>query len=576
MPRLLVFAALLSLALLRPAWAETLGGALSPTSPAFEGYRYAAYNFEAPAGNALITVRSSAFDSYLLLLGPQGQVLTNDDHSMAVTKLGSDAGLALPEGSTGTWIVVATTYSPDSIGAFEVYTEGLQPLVPVSDSVLDRETLASAFAGRGILDQEAVRRDSIAAAAERLSLQSYRDDLTRQLQNEISRNEFDRASTESRLQELENKETELLEALKYIESLSSSNDLVRVLVDRELSSNRSLIDSIASTASDELASVDASRAAISEIEELNVISGRLGEIEEALLQSDTPQKIQQIRPELLRERQNFETLANSIAEKLLDLGILDHLQFGSLLGTGRPTGGNNSQIVFNSGELMSGMILGLESVSGGGGGGAARLDPSVYLPQVFPWPPPDASARCRIDSQVFAEAGAATLGGVADLLADALAQAGYTGPGYLGVPSGFAMVTRIEQTDGAGQPLAGEARWATRIAAVKSFTIGGYLRALLTSEPGYFRVIVIIVTDERFSMNGARGRLETLERWSRQGLDALVPEIRATPFTDDHVVSALVYEFEKPSKAADPEVRLPGRNDGPTHLSHTRFAGHLL
>jgi hypothetical protein len=203
-------------------------------------------------------------------------------------------------------------------------------------------------------------------------------------------------------------------------------------------------------------------------------------------------------------------------------------------------------------------------------------DPAAALPELFPWPPPDASARGRIDRRLFGDVQPETLGEVADALAAALADAGYSGPGYLGVPSGFAIVTRIEQTDGEGQPLAGDARWSTGIAAVKSFSILGYLRALLTAEPGYFRVLVLVVTDARFAESGVRGRLETLERWSRQGLNALVPAVRDMPYTTTHEITALVYEFEKPSRDADPEVKVPGRNPAPGHLGHTRFAGFIL
>lgn len=137
------------------------------------------------------------------------------------------------------------------------------------------------------------------------------------------------------------------------------------------------------------------------------------------------------------------------------------------------------------------------------------------------------------------------------------------------------MVTRIEQVDRSGRPLAGNARWATQIVVVKSFSISAVIRALMTAEPGFFRVVVLVVTDKPFDDNGARARLETLEIWSRKGVDALVPAVRDMPFGENHKISALVYEFEKDSENEDPLVRIPGNNEVPSHLTHTRFARFL-
>jgi hypothetical protein len=77
-------------------------------------------------------------------------------------------------------------------------------------------------------------------------------------------------------------------------------------------------------------------------------------------------------------------------------------------------------------------------------------------------------------------------------LGDALRDAGYVGSSYFGVPGGFALITQVEQTDGKGRPLRGK-RWSPRIATIKSFTLVGILRALLTAEPGFFRVLALIV-----------------------------------------------------------------------------------
>jgi hypothetical protein len=194
-----------------------------------------------------------------------------------------------------------------------------------------------------------------------------------------------------------------------------------------------------------------------------------------------------------------------------------------------------------------------------------------WLPAMLPWPPPNPSDRVVLDRSLLADTNGppTTLGGVSDRLESALTNAGYPGSSYWGVPGGFALVTKLEQTDRDGTPLAGRMRWQTSIATMKCFCLTQYLNALLTAPPGFYRVLVFVVTTQEFAPVREREPIDTIERWSQLGLNDLPSGLRATPFTDEHEVTVLLYEFVKRSDADRPE-------SGPARISardHLRAAG---
>lgn len=83
----IVFVLVVTLVALRPAVAGTVCGELTTQSTSFEGYRYAVFLFDSPQSDPWIAMHSAAFDRHLLLVVPDGRVLTNDDHSLSVNKL---------------------------------------------------------------------------------------------------------------------------------------------------------------------------------------------------------------------------------------------------------------------------------------------------------------------------------------------------------------------------------------------------------------------------------------------------------------------------------------------------------
>ena len=204
-------------------------------------------------------------------------------------------------------------------------------------------------------------------------------------------------------------------------------------------------------------------------------------------------------------------------------------------------------------------------------------NPWVWLPEFFPWPPPEASSRVVLDGNVASDwvEDVRTLGEVDDTLNQALSTAGYSGPSYFGVKKGFALVTQLEQTDRDGVPLDGVARWSTGIVAMKRFALVEYIRALLTAPKGYYRVLAFIVTSEPFAKPGPRGRFETVERWSREGHTHLPAAVRAMRFSEDHRVTVLVYEFLKAEENDQPMTSVPGRLTAREHLERSALLASL-
>ena len=87
------------------------------------------------------------------------------------------------------------------------------------------------------------------------------------------------------------------------------------------------------------------------------------------------------------------------------------------------------------------------------------------MPGLHPWPPPEAPVRLvlrrtLIDPDSNPEL---TLGDVDRRLTAALAEAGYAGHGYSGVPGGFAIVTPVERFLPDGSPLDPTTRWSTKL-----------------------------------------------------------------------------------------------------------------
>lgn len=195
-------------------------------------------------------------------------------------------------------------------------------------------------------------------------------------------------------------------------------------------------------------------------------------------------------------------------------------------------------------------------------------EPAYSMP-AFQWPPPRASEEYVLPRNVFGDGSRALIFLDVDrILVAALNAGGYTARSYYSVPKGFALATRIEQINQDGTPKMPPARFALEPEQVSVFRPMDYLKALLNGVPGYYRVIVFILTDTPFQASGAKATEAQATAWVSSGVNVLPRTIGDLPFTRDVNCTALVYEFmRKPGADSDAtEFAMPGHLDAMTHL----------
>ncbi|MCP4395742.1 MAG: hypothetical protein GY801_00315 [bacterium] len=581
-------------------------------STQFQGYYYEVYEFKRNGSvDGFVAVLSSAFDAYLILIDPAGDISTNDDHNPRIELPGSrpsDAALLVDVNLAGRWLAIATTYHPGEEGDYTLRHEGVTDLHRVDRAQIDVKQVEKAFGERGVWsDAERLRREEkarverlrreeearvakIEALVEQLSLRSYRREIKRELDEAITRQTDSYAHSRHRIDELEQREKALQDALVDADRLTTnSKALIRELLERELEPVQRNAEDAAANAVESLGKREAFAAALEALDRLDNVAMELQRAEASLLSAKTSEEVAVAQVESGRLREKRAALSAEIAEKLLDSKIVIRLRFGGFrtyrelwaIRMVEQNSGFSRRITrisgFSLGFASHGWPLMSVARSLQGLENPPEINAAVWLHNLLPWPPPDASTRAVIRPEFFEDFQEGRfLGDIDGILIEALVKAGYHGSSYLGVPNGFAIVTRLEQTDRHGVPLGDEARWSAKIQPIKSFSIVNFLRALLTSPPGYFRVITLVISDEPFSSSGIRMQLDTLEHWSRMGLNFPPPEIRELSYTEDYRVTALVYEFEKKTEHDQPEVHIPGELSVAKHLEHTRFAAYLL
>jgi hypothetical protein len=184
----------------------------------------------------------------------------------------------------------------------------------------------------------------------------------------------------------------------------------------------------------------------------------------------------------------------------------------------------------------------------------------------FPWPPPRASSQAVLDI------GETTgpLGLLDQNLSLVLENNGYTERSYFAVPGGFALVTRLEQTEADGRPKTGDARWAITVGPLQEFSLSAYLKALFTANPGYYRVLAFIVTSTPFSQSETTVSRDEAMRWLARGLNVLPAAVAEQPMTPAHRATVLVYEFEQQQSSSDrTRLAIPGRLTARAHLERS-------
>jgi len=168
--------------------------------------------------------------------------------------------------------------------------------------------------------------------------------------------------------------------------------------------------------------------------------------------------------------------------------------------------------------------------------------------QAFPWPPPAASAETVIPDKWLPTKGGADLANVAVTLESALRESHYPKWSYSSVPNGFALISQMEQIKPDGTPSPDPARWSADLPWVANMTLIEFVRALVNAPPGYYRVIVFIVTNQPWPRTGEKPTGDEAKQWLAEGFTWLPPSIGELPYGPDYRITALVYEFKKASK----------------------------
>ncbi len=230
------------------------------------------------------------------------------------------------------------------------------------------------------------------------------------------------------------------------------------------------------------------------------------------------------------------------------------------------TGSMTTDTAMGTMSTDTGMGMGTDMTTSSPMGSDTTMPPQEEEYPEFPWPPPEASASVVIPRQFLASAtGTTILSDVDRRLVNVLERNGYFESSYYAVPGGFALVTKMEQINAAGESKDRATRWIIERQPLQKFSLNEYLRALFSAAPGRYRVIVFIVTPHPFSQSEATVTSREASRWLGKGVDQLPGTIGRLNF-ERLKCTALIYEFARTSDVADPMLRKPSSLQGRTHL----------
>jgi len=198
-----------------------------------------------------------------------------------------------------------------------------------------------------------------------------------------------------------------------------------------------------------------------------------------------------------------------------------------------------------------------------------------FLMSEFPWPPPRSSAMKVIPDNFFRNVREVDiqLADVDTRINNALDASGYVERSYYAVPGGFALVTRLEKINSDGTPKLGADRWASEVGPLRlyPFDVDAYIKALFTSNPGFFRIIVFIVTPHPFTQTDEIVNRQDAISWLHRGSNKLPYELGIQPYTYQYSCTVLIYEFEKIAGKQAASTVLPGKLSGKTHLEKSKL-----
>jgi len=196
----------------------------------------------------------------------------------------------------------------------------------------------------------------------------------------------------------------------------------------------------------------------------------------------------------------------------------------------------------------------------------------IHLPY-FPWPPPQFFQSQTLSEHLYPNN--RSLGDVDARLRQGLKATGYAQRSYFQVPGGFALVTQLEQFKVDGSPKSGANRWKDYPVQENFEGVWDYLKTLVMSTPGNFRIFVFIVTDQPYGQSSQRVGKQEAVAWLSDGLNRLPPQIAEMQLNKQHYLDVLVYEFEAPPGTKLCAQKWPAILNAQTHLQKTGIGPSL-
>jgi outer membrane protein OmpA-like peptidoglycan-associated protein len=187
----------------------------------------------------------------------------------------------------------------------------------------------------------------------------------------------------------------------------------------------------------------------------------------------------------------------------------------------------------------------------------------------FPLPAPQPSERFSISHASFGS-GTTTLRQVDRRLRLGLARGNYRQPSYLAVPNGFAMILRTERRQPDAKPWANPTeRWQlgpTTLLPSDAGLLSRFISAWSKgpANAGEYRTYVFIVTTADIQASAPPPSSAEAQRWLDTGRAGELPNaVKAMPFSPQHQVIALVYDYVRPTVTSPLKLRHPSPYDVP-------------
>ncbi|MGD2087176.1 MAG: hypothetical protein PVH61_13415 [Candidatus Aminicenantes bacterium] len=195
----------------------------------------------------------------------------------------------------------------------------------------------------------------------------------------------------------------------------------------------------------------------------------------------------------------------------------------------------------------------------------------------FPWPPPKASAYCKIPSGFLLKTeGETYLKDVLDQLEKAMDQAGYQERELCAVKHGFAIASRIEQFQTDGTPEIANKRWEAKIKPLPLETLttnfNAYLKAVFFTDVYHFRKIVFVVKPGEVNERKNPITPGEAKKWfSANVRSGRLKDILDIYYSRYYTCTALIYEFEKYKMNDEPIPAEMSNLTGKTHLVKSKL-----